>query len=103
MRPRRPSTTLPTTTSSAARPMSRSSGSPSACCRCFTTRPVHRTYQKVFFGSGGSDADDTNFKLVRYYNNLRGKPEKKKIISRAGASHGLTYAAGQPHRHPRLS
>ena len=49
---------------------------------------------KVFFGSGGSDANDTNFKLVRYYNNLRGKPEKKKIISRAGAYHGLTYAAG---------
>jgi L-2,4-diaminobutyrate transaminase len=49
---------------------------------------------KVFFGMGGSDANDTNFKLVRYYNNLRGKPEKKKIISRQGAYHGLTYAAG---------
>ena len=49
---------------------------------------------KVFFGMGGSDANDTNFKLVRYYNNLRGKPEKKKIISRLGAYHGLTYAAG---------
>ncbi|MBI3743434.1 MAG: aminotransferase class III-fold pyridoxal phosphate-dependent enzyme, partial [Chloroflexi bacterium] len=49
---------------------------------------------KVFFGSGGSDANDTNFKLVRYYNNLRGKPEKKKIISRLGAYHGLTLAAG---------
>lgn len=48
---------------------------------------------KVFFGSGGSDANDTNFKLVRYYNNLRGKPQKKKIISRLGAYHGLTYAA----------
>ena len=49
---------------------------------------------KVFFGSGGSDANDTNFKLVRYYNNLRGKAKKKKIISRLGAYHGLTYAAG---------
>jgi len=49
---------------------------------------------KVFFGSGGSDANDTNFKLVRYFNNLRGKPEKKKFISRLGAYHGLTYAAG---------
>ena len=48
---------------------------------------------KVFFGQGGSDANDTNFKLVRYYNNLRGKPLKKKIISRMGAYHGLTYAA----------
>jgi L-2,4-diaminobutyrate transaminase len=49
---------------------------------------------KVFFGSGGSDANDTNVKLVRYYNNLRGKPEKKKFISRQGAYHGLTCAAG---------
>lgn len=48
---------------------------------------------KVFFGTGGSDANDTNFKLVRYYNNLRGKPQKKKFISRMGAYHGLTYAA----------
>ena len=45
---------------------------------------------KVFFGQGGSDANDTNYKLVRYYNNLRGKPEKKKVISRLGAYHGLT-------------
>src|SRR5579872_88753 len=49
---------------------------------------------KVFFGTSGSDANDTNFKLVRYYNNLRGKPEKKKIISRQGAYHGVTFAAG---------
>ena len=52
-----------------------------------------RHLSKVFFGTGGSDANDTNFKLVRYYNNLRGKPEKKKFISRLGAYHGLTYAA----------
>ena len=49
---------------------------------------------KVFFGTSGSDANDTNFKLVRYYNNLRGKPEKKKFISRLGSYHGLTAAAG---------
>lgn len=48
---------------------------------------------KVFFGTSGSDANDTNFKMVRYYNLLRGKPEKRKFISRAGAYHGLTYAA----------
>ena len=49
---------------------------------------------KVFFGTSGSDANDTAYKLVRYYNNLRGKPRKKKFIARAGAYHGLTYAAG---------
>ena len=48
---------------------------------------------KIFFGMGGSDANDTNYKLVRLYNNLRGKPQKKKVISRAGGYHGLTYAA----------
>src|SRR5580700_4042076 len=49
---------------------------------------------RVFFGCSGSDANDTNYKLVRYYNNLRGKPQKKKIISRQGAYHGVTFAAG---------
>src|SRR5438309_10030752 len=49
---------------------------------------------KIFFGSSGSDANDTNFKLVRYYNNLLGRPQKKKVISRLGSYHGLTYAAG---------
>ena len=49
---------------------------------------------KVFFGTSGSDANDTNFKLVRYYNNLRGLTHKKKVISRLGSYHGLTYAAG---------
>ena len=49
---------------------------------------------KVFFGTSGSDANDTNYKLVRYYSNLRGKPQKKKIISRQGAYHGVTFAAG---------
>jgi L-2,4-diaminobutyrate transaminase len=48
---------------------------------------------KVFFGMGGSDANDTNYKLIRYYNNLRGKPLKKKFISRAGGYHGLTFVA----------
>lgn len=49
---------------------------------------------RVFFGTSGSDANDTAFKLVRYYNNLRGLPKKKKVISRVGAYHGLTYASG---------
>ena len=51
-----------------------------------------RHLSKVFFGCSGSDANDTNYKLIRYYNNLRGLPEKKKFIARAGGYHGLTYA-----------
>ena len=46
---------------------------------------------KMFFGCSGSDANDTNYKLARYYNNLRGLPEKKKFISRMGGYHGLTH------------
>jgi len=49
---------------------------------------------RVAFGSSGSDANDTAFKLVRYYNNLCGKPQKKKIISRLGGYHGVSYASG---------
>ncbi len=48
---------------------------------------------KVFFGNSGSDANDTNVKLIWYYNNLRGNPKKKKIISRWGSYHGVTVAA----------
>ena len=49
---------------------------------------------KVFFGNSGSDANDTQVKLAWYYNNVRGKPGKKKIISRRRAYHGVTIVAG---------
>ncbi|WP_202911180.1 aminotransferase [Ancylobacter sp. TS-1] len=49
---------------------------------------------KVFFGNSGSDANDTNIKLVWYYNNMRGKPAKKKIVARNRAYHGVTIGAG---------
>lgn len=52
-----------------------------------------RHLKRVFFGTSGSDANDTNYKLVRYYANLRGTPNKRKIISRSGGYHGLTAAA----------
>jgi L-2,4-diaminobutyrate transaminase len=50
--------------------------------------------QRVFFGNSGSDANDTNIKLVWFYNNLRGLPRKKKIIARRRAYHGVTIVAG---------
>ena len=43
---------------------------------------------RVYFGLGGSDANETNIKLVWYYNNVLGRPEKKKIISRWRGYHG---------------
>ncbi|MFK7828824.1 MAG: aminotransferase [Congregibacter sp.] len=48
---------------------------------------------KVFFGNSGSDANDTQVKIVWYFNNARGKPEKKKIIARQRGYHGVTVAA----------
>ena len=48
---------------------------------------------KVFFGTTGSDANDTQVKLVWYYNNLAGRPRKKKIIARDRAYHGVTVAS----------
>lgn len=48
---------------------------------------------KVFFGCSGSDANDTQVKLMWYYNNAIGRPKKKKIISRLKAYHGISLAA----------
>jgi len=48
---------------------------------------------KVFFCSSGSEANDTQVKLVWYMNNALGRPRKKKIISRMRAYHGVTVAA----------
>ena len=47
----------------------------------------------VFFVLGGSEANDAAVRFVHYYNNVRGKPQKKKIISRIDAYHGATYLA----------
>lgn len=49
---------------------------------------------RLFFGNSGSDANDTHIKLLRYYFNAIGKPEKRKIITRERAYHGVTVAAG---------
>jgi 4-aminobutyrate--pyruvate transaminase len=48
---------------------------------------------KVFFANSGSEANDTAIKMVWYYNNALGRPEKKKIISRNKAYHGVTIAS----------
>ena len=48
---------------------------------------------KVFFGNSGSEANDTQMKMVWYMNNALGRPNKKKIISRVRAYHGVTIAA----------
>lgn len=48
----------------------------------------------VLFANSGSEANDAAVKLVWYYNNQLGRPQKKKIISRLYAYHGVTVASG---------
>jgi 4-aminobutyrate--pyruvate transaminase len=48
---------------------------------------------KAFFCNSGSEANDTVVKMIWYMNNALGRPQKKKIISRTKAYHGVTVAA----------
>ncbi|MEI4472919.1 aspartate aminotransferase family protein [Frigidibacter sp. MR17.24] len=49
---------------------------------------------RVHFTNSGSEANDTVVKMVWFYNNAIGRPEKKKFISRVKGYHGITIAAG---------
>ncbi len=49
-------------------------------------------YNQMFYVSSGSEANDTVLRLVRYFWDLKGKPEKKTIITRWNAYHGSTVA-----------
>lgn len=59
---------------------------------------------RVFFTCGGSTAIDSAYRLIHYYQNCRGKPQKKHILSRVNSYHGSTFAAmsigGKPGDHP---
>ena len=58
---------------------------------------------RVFFASSGSEANDTQVKLIWLYNNLRGRPAKKKLLARRRGYHGSTVTAasltGLPYVH----
>ena len=70
--------------------------------RCSTPTPVllakklaeiaPANMNQVFFGSSGSEANDTALRLVRHYWALEGRPSKNRIISRKMAYHGSTVA-----------
>jgi putrescine aminotransferase len=53
--------------------------------------PAH--INNVFFAGSGSEANDTNIRLVRHYWALKGKPSKKTIISRHNAYHGSSMGS----------
>ena len=50
-------------------------------------------FARVFFANSGSEAVDSAIKLTWYANNALGRPDKKKIIARKRAYHGVTIAA----------
>jgi len=50
---------------------------------------------RFLFGCSGSDANDTQVKLLRYFFNATGQPQKKKILSRGNAYHGVTLATAE--------
>ena len=47
----------------------------------------------VFFCTGGSTANDQAYRIAQFYQAVRGKPEKRHVISRVDAYHGQTYAS----------
>lgn len=55
----------------------------------------------VFFTTGGSSAVETALRFMQFYNNVRGRTEKKLILSRAGAYHGSTYLSASLNGRPR--
>jgi putrescine---pyruvate transaminase len=76
----------------------------SSCFATYSNEPAIRLAAKLaqltpgdltttFFTSGGSEANDTAYKLARHYWILKGAPEKKKIISRTKSYHGVSMGA----------
>ena len=61
------------------------------------------TLNNIFYGSSGSESNDTAIRLIRHYWWLKGQPKRRIIISRRNAYHGSTIAAGSmggmPHVH----
>ena len=74
-------------------PFGHSSNQPGAILAAKLAELAPGDLNHVFFTCGGSTAVDSAIRLVHYYNNLRGKPNKKQIIARNNAYHGSTYVA----------
>jgi adenosylmethionine-8-amino-7-oxononanoate aminotransferase len=76
----------------------------SSCFATFSNEPAIRLSAKLaeitpgdlnatFFASGGSEANDTAYKLSRHFWLLKGEPKRKKIISRTKSYHGVSMGA----------
>ncbi|MCP5056908.1 MAG: aspartate aminotransferase family protein [bacterium] len=62
--------------------------------------PAGSELDHFLFTSGGSDANETNFRIARLFHAVRGEPGRRKILSRAHSYHGITRAAGSATRLP---
>jgi adenosylmethionine-8-amino-7-oxononanoate aminotransferase len=56
--------------------------------------PADRELDHFLFTTGGSDANETNFRIARLYHAVRGDHQRKKVLSRRWSYHGITRAAG---------
>jgi adenosylmethionine-8-amino-7-oxononanoate aminotransferase len=56
--------------------------------------PADRNFNHFIFATGGSDSNETNFRLARFYHASNGQPERCKVLSRRSSYHGTTRAAG---------
>lgn len=76
----------------------------SSCFATFSNEPAIRLAAKLaaiapgdlnatFFTSGGSEANDTAYKLARHYWILKGQPNRRKIISRTNSYHGVAMGS----------
>ena len=74
-------------------PFSMTSGAPAELARRLA-KMAPGNMSHVFFTTGGTTAVETALRFVQYYNNVKGRPQKKHLISRADAYHGGSYLAG---------
>jgi len=59
----------------------------------FSAGELGETGAKVYFTSGGTEANETAFKIAWQYWRAKGRPSKQKIISRHHSYHGNSYGA----------
>ncbi|MEN8159618.1 MAG: aspartate aminotransferase family protein, partial [Myxococcota bacterium] len=62
--------------------------------------PAGSELDHFLFTTGGSDANETNFRIARLFHAVRGEHRRRKILSRAHSYHGITRAAGSATRLP---
>ena len=55
----------------------------------------------VFYTTGGSSAVETALRFMQFSNNVKGRPDKKLIVSRQGGYHGSTYLSASLNGRPR--